>query len=306
MNSVRTRKTHAKGKPRKKVEPLDEGIAGKRKGRYDNEELNLVRKKYAELIQEGLNDNQIAKIICKLVCRRFHSVLAKIREMRKKGELEENPNKRNRKEFSEEEIVLIKRKYTELVQEGLNDGQIARKISDELKREYPSLSEKIRKLRDGGTIGENPNKKKKTVTYSDEEIVLIKRRYLKLVKKGLNDTQISREIGKELKRHFGSVRNKIRQLKESGGIRKNPNKQREFSEEEVEIIKRRYAELVQEGLNDKQIARIISEELEGRSVNSVKEKIRQMKMAGEFADAEALREREDILGVVEALEEFEN
>ena len=69
------------------------------------------------------------------------------------------------------------------------------------------------------------------------------------------------------------------------------------------MIKRRCLELVKEGLKDKQIARRIGREL-GRSTGSVKEKIRRMKMAGEFNDIERIREKEDILGVVEALEEF--
>ena len=71
----------------------------------------------------------------------------------------------------------------------------------------------------------------------------------------------------------------------------------------VELIKRRFVELVKQGLNDANIAKRVAKEL-GRSASSVNSKIRQLKKSGEFADAEALREKQDILGVVQALEEF--
>ena len=110
-------------------------------------------------------------------------------------------------------------------------------------------------------------------------------------------------IGKKIGRSADSIRRKIRLLRRTGEIEENTNNRKDYSSEEIEFIKKRYLELIQEGLNDAEISKMICREL-GRSAGSIGYKIRQLKRKREFADAEALRERQDILGVVEALEEF--
>jgi len=302
MNSVRTRKTHAK-RPRKKVEPLGEGLAGKKKRKkYTAGDIELIKRRYVELVEEGLNDTEIAKKIAeKLEGRGDKSVRGKMRKLRNSGEIRENPNKECT-DYTDQEIELIKRRYIELVKQGLNDRKITKKISEKLERTADSVENKIQKLRNSGEISENPNKGR--INFSEEELELIKRKYAGFVEKGLNDFQIAKEIAKELGRNIGSVDYRIRRMREDGELGVNPNKgTRHFSVEEIELIKRRYAELVKEGLNDAEIARRIGEELD-RSAVSVEDKLRQLKKAGEFADVETLREREDILGVVQALEEF--
>jgi len=110
MNSVRTRKTHRRGKPKKKVEPLGEGLAGKKKGgrKYAQEEVELIKRRYTEFVEEGLNDKQICKRIGEELRRSASSVIYKIKRMRENKMVGENPNK-GWKEFSEEEIAFIKR-----------------------------------------------------------------------------------------------------------------------------------------------------------------------------------------------------
>jgi len=140
--------------------------------------------------------------------------------------------------------------------------------------------------------------------FTDDENELIKRMHAKLVQNGLSDKQICKKIGKELGRSTGSVDQRIRRMRKDGEIRENPNKGRkDFSTEELRLIKRRYNKLVQKGLKNAEISRRIGKEL-GRSTGSLANKMRQLRRTGEFADVETLREREDILGVVEALEEF--
>jgi len=240
MNGVRTRKTQAR-RPRKKVEPLDEGRAGVKKGAYFVNEIELVKKRYAELVKEGWNDAEIAKKIGEeLAGRNSGSVIQKIITLRRNTEIRGNPNKQVTRSWTYEELKLIKTRYIELVKEGFNDNQIAKKLSEDLEgRSTDNIGHKIKKLRKKGELMENPN----------------------------------------------------------------AQKIKDYSQEEVELIKRRFVELVQKGLTDKQIAREIAKELE-RSTGSVDHKIRKMRELGELADAEALRERQDILGVAEALEEF--
>jgi len=276
MNSVRTRKTHARGKPRKKVEPLDEGITGKMKRRkYSADELKLIKRRYFEFVKKGLNDAEISKRISEEITRSAGSVREKIKKMRENGEIERNPNKGN-KRFSDEEIELIKKSYLKLIKEGLNDKRIAKKIGKELGRQASSVDKRIREIRKDGEIGENPNRGRKK--FGDKEIELIKRRYIELVKEELNDREIARKIGKELGRSTRSVEGKIRRIRENKKIVENPNNQetRPYIKEEVEFIKKRYTELVQEGLNDHQIAKKISREF-GRSVRSVGHRIIKMR-----------------------------
>jgi len=305
MTSVRTRKTHRRGKPRKKVEPLDEGLAGKRKRRkYTDEEIEIIKRRYTELVQEGLSDRQIGKKIGEELGRSSGSVKNKIMKLRKNNKIEDNSNKKKiEKKLTSSELKLIKRRYVELLEEDLIDNQIARRIAKELGRSISSLKTRIRKMRKKGEIEENPNRQERK-EFSENEIELIKRRYSELVEEGLNDRQVAKKISSELKRGLRVVEGKLKLLRKNKEIEENPSIGVNYlSEEEVELIKRRYFEFLQEGLDDFNIAKKIGEEL-GRNARSLANKIRQLKKSGEFADAEALREREDILGVAEALEEF--
>jgi len=269
-------------------------------GYFTADDIELIKRRYDELVREGLNDSRISKRIGEEIERSASSVEKKIENFRKDKAIRENPN--NRKKYTKEEIQLIKRRYSELVQEGRNDNQIGKKIGNELDRSISSVKIKILKLKENKEIEENPNKGAKP--FSEEEIQLIKKRRAEFIERGLKDEQISEKIGKELGRSASSVGYKIRELRKNKEIEENPNMQKIFSEEEIELIKRRYAELVVEGLDDFNIAKRIAKKL-GRSTGSVDQKIRQLKRNEELADAEALREKQDILGVVRALEEFE-
>ena len=268
-----------KGKPRKKVEPLDEGMVRKRKwSRYTADDIKLIKKRYYELVQEGLNDADISRRIGKELGRSAGSVEQKIKGIRKNWKVGENPN--NQKEYTEEEVELIKRRYNELVGKGLNDAQIARRIIEGIDRSAASISQKLREMRESEEIGENPNNQKE---YTEEEIKLIKRRYDELVREGFNDAQIARRIGKEIGRSRYSIASKIKKMREKGEIEKNPNNIKDFSEEEIKLIKRRYTELVEEGLEDFRIFKRISKEI-GRNKHSVINKIRKMREKGEVEE----------------------
>ena len=276
------------------------------KKRYTNVEIELIKRRYIELVREGLGIFQIAKKIGGELGRSANSVASRIKKMRENGELPENPNNRDKKDFSEDETELIKSRYVELIEEGLSYRQIGEKIAKELERSASSVVQKIRRMREDREIGENPNKYETKGKYTADEIKFIKKRYTELVQEGLNNEKIGKIIGKDLCRSSGSIKEKIRKMRKNGDILENPNKQKtkiKFTEYEIELIKRRYAEFIEEGLLDSEISRRLGEEL-GRSASSVEGKIRKLKRAGELADAEALREREDILGVARALEEF--
>jgi len=270
----------------------------KGKEEFSGGKVKLIKKRYFELVKDGLNDTEISIRIEEEVGRTARSILGKIKHMRKNGEIEENPN--NISYFSEKEIELIKRRYNELVGKGLIDAEIDKEICRELSRKFGSVGMKLKSLRKNGEIGRNPN----TIRYAQKEIKLIKRRYIELVKEGLNDLKIAKIIGNELRKDHLLISARISRMRKSGKLRSNPNNRKEYSDQDIELIKRRYLELVSQGLtNDSEIARRIGAELE-RKPRCVYDKINKLKKAGELADAEALREREDILGVAKALEEF--
>jgi len=293
----------ARIKKMRKSSRIKENPNKKENRKFTGKEVELIKRGYAKLVGEGLNDTDIARKIANELDRDFGSVRDKIGRMRKDEEIDENPNMFDRKEFSDKENELIKRRYSELIKKGLSDRNIAKKIGKESRRNFGSVEQKIKKMRQDGTIGENPNNRINVGLFSEEEIILIKKRYVGLVQEGLNDIQIAKNIGSELGRSTYSINHKIREMRKGGEIEGNPNNRKIFDREEIELVKRRYAELAQEGLNDVQISKVIGGEL-GRNEISVASKITRLKKSGEFADAEALREKQDILGVVKALEEF--
>jgi len=268
---------------------------------FSEEEIELIKIKHAELVKKGLGKWQIAKKIGKELNRSVGAVEQKIRRMTEKREIRENPNK-ERNVLSSKDIEFIKRRFVELVQEGLNDNQIGDRIGRELRIDSLTISSRIRRMRRNGELNENPNKGMRR--FEKDEVAFIKRKYSELVKKGLNEKQIAEKISEELGRNIGSVREKINKLKEKGEIKENARLgRRNFSKEEIELVKKRYSELIKKGFNDAEISRRIAGEIT-RSVGSVRMKINELKKAGELVDAESLRERQDILGVAEALEEF--
>ena len=107
---MRSKRTQVKrGKPKKKVEPLDEGLAGKKRRRYTEEEVELIKRRYSELLVNGLNDWQISKIIGKEIGRSAGSVSSKIIKISEKRD-GENPKKGSRY-FSDKDVEFIKRRY---------------------------------------------------------------------------------------------------------------------------------------------------------------------------------------------------
>jgi transposase len=229
---------------------------------------------------EGQQDRRISRILSEELQRSASSIDGKIRRLVRSGELLENPNKQQ--DFTPEEIATIKRRRNELMGEGQQDTQISRILSEELQRSAGSINSKIRQLVRSGELLKNPNK---TQDFTTDEIETIKRRRNELMGKGETDNHISAVISKELKRSAGSINNKIHRLVKSGELPKNPNKQtkQDFTPEEIETIKRRRNELMGEGQQDKQISRILSEELQ-RSASSINNKIRRLVKSGELQE----------------------
>ena len=197
--------------------------------RFTESELDYIKKRWKELAAKGMNSWQIAREIAGSLRRNAGSVSQKITQLIEKGELDENPNRREvsaTKRFTESELDYIKKRWKELAAKGMNSWQIAREIAGSLRRNAGSVSQKITQLIEKGELDENPNRREVSATkrFTESELAQIKQRWIELAAEGRNKGEIARDIAGSLRRNAGSVSHKITQLIEKGELEKNPNR----------------------------------------------------------------------------------
>jgi hypothetical protein len=157
---------------------------------------------------------------------------------------------------------------------------ISRLLAGEMGRGANSVIIKIRKLVRAGRARENGNKQ---AQFSDDELKRIIGTRKGLAAEGKTDGAISKVLAREIGRNANSIETKIRQLVGEGRIGENGNKQKDFSEKELELIIRRREELAAEGKNDSQISRVLAGKME-RSAHSIEAKIKQMMETGRLGE----------------------
>jgi len=141
-----------------KNKEIDENPNKQEKRVFSNWEINYIKQRWIDFSSRGMNDRQIHKEIAKEKGWKARSIGDIIRRLRKKKEIGDNPNKRDKREFSNDEIGFIKRKWIDLSKQGMKDEKISKEIAKEKGWNAGSISGIVRRLRKNKDIGENPNK----------------------------------------------------------------------------------------------------------------------------------------------------
>ena len=162
---------------------------------------------------------------------------------------------RGARNFSKQELEIIKRRREELILDGLYDSQIKVQIGKENGWNPSAIWSIIYRLSSKGEMRENPNNIKKL---SLKDIEFIKKSWKEFLSLELTDTQIARRISEKQGRRIKNIVDTIRRLRSQGEIGKNPNRMGSFSRIEILYIKRQWNHLSTTGLNDFQIAENIS------------------------------------------------
>jgi len=249
----------------------------KQKGFSDEENSKLISRRQELIHKEHITDKVISKQLAPELKRTPASIGGHIRTLIKSKQLEENPNKKERREFSDEENAkLILRRPEFINRERLTDAEISKRLAPELKRTPGSIRVQIRTLIKSKQLDENPYKVK---DLSDKETAkIISRRQELIDKEHLTDNEISKRLAPKLKRSSGSISNHIRRLIESKQLEENPNKRgrKEFSDKEnAKLISRRQELIDKEYLTDKTISGRLASELD-RTPASIDFQIRKL------------------------------
>jgi len=240
---------------------------------WSERETAIIKSKRLEMIGRGLTDLAIAKNLSDELQRRsMLSISGKMNALIRAGELRENPNKQ--KQFSEAELGIIRSRRAELINEGLTDSSISKRLTKDIPARLAcTISSKIGNLIKSGKLEENPNRQAKQ-EFTQEELELIESKRRGLMTEGLTDRAISRNLSKELpKRSEAVVRGKIKSLLRSGKLKRNPNRIENFTEDELRAIRLLRSGLIRKGLTDGAIAGRLEKELPGRSMRSIESKI---------------------------------
>jgi hypothetical protein len=112
-----------------------------------------------EGIANGLTDKEIAIQAAKILGRPIITLDTKLRKMVAAGLISENPSKRNRRIFNDDEVSGIIRRREELILAGMGDEAISKVIGRETGRTMMSIRSKFTELLKERRIVPNPNKK---------------------------------------------------------------------------------------------------------------------------------------------------
>jgi hypothetical protein len=263
MQRTKSRDAITKGKSDfRKVD--DNGKKRKRQS-FTKGEIELMKRRRGELHAAGINDFQIGRQLAIEMGRSFPSIERKLHMLVRGGELGANKQKRIIRHFTDDEITQLCEQRNALFSENLTDMKIAKRISKNHDRHYVTIAGKIRELVATGVLQENPNASDYN-SFSADEIAHIIKRHTELEAQGKSNNEISHIIGGELHRTGNSIYLKMRKLVWANHLKENRNKRayNDFTDDEVQYIKKRRAELVAQGHTDFAIARIITPEIKGR------------------------------------------
>ena len=225
--------------------------------KFKREEIEYIRSRRKQLINEGKCDTDIARILAEELQRKESSIANKIAECE-----EENPNKK-KISFTKKDIELLKKLRAKYMSEGLWDTKIAQKIHTEFGRGRQSIIAKIASLVSCGELVRNSNVRcsENRKTYSRDELDLIKSRRAELISQGYMDGEIARKIAHEFKRTPATLREKFRLMRNNGDLDSNPNKRISYTSKQNEEIINLWNVLNLEGLPTSRISEIIGFEL---------------------------------------------
>jgi len=155
------------------------------------------------------------------------------------------------------------------------------------KKEVPKPAMPQPKLQESGELIKTNRK----LRITDKENEVIKSKRPGLIKKGLTDWSVARELTKEPEfqdRTVRSIDDQIRSLVKigvkEGGLEENPNKEEKivFTEEENVVIKSKRPELIRKRLRDSRIARELAKApgLRSRSAKSIRHQIERLVRKG--------------------------
>lgn len=187
---------------------------------FTPEETARIKARRAKMIKRGLTDRAIARRLSKELKRSVNSIFTKIRKLVTSKELEENPNRRLNLTYFEIERIILRRR--ELIERGLVDEVIAKRMGKELNRSAGVVRNRIQRLIRSGQLEENQNR---IIDFSDAELEQIRSRRNELIEGGLADGAIAGILARELgSRKRMAFYNKIRTLVKLGQLPENPHK----------------------------------------------------------------------------------
>ena len=162
--------------------------------------------------------------------------------------------------FNEEEIQYICNRRKKLIEEGFKDMGIALEIAHEIQRDQISIYQFMRSLAKNGKIPVNPNR---SIEFSDQEIEAFTTARGDLIAKGFMDGTIARMLSDGSGRSEGTICQLFNRLRKEDKIPENPNKQKQriFSDEEIQQIMKRRQELIAKGMQDTHISKLLSTEI---------------------------------------------
>ncbi len=174
-----------------------------------------------------------------------------------------------RKPLDDKSVVSL---WKSLAAEGNGDWRIANIIAKDYSISPRSVEGKIRRLRNAGQIGENPNKKAKK--HRPKDLVLATRE--NMVAQGKCDGTIAREIAKATGASVGTLKTTISAMVRAGKIPPNPHNQVPATSEEFRWLRKRRKALAGIGLTDTSISRILACESETRNEEAIRRSLWEM------------------------------
>jgi len=250
-----------------------------RRPEFTPDEIDLLSRRRAELIQTGFTDAEIGRCLCGELKRPSSGIEGKMHNLVRSGHLAANPNKKDRMHFSDSEIQTILEERRRYEGEGLVDTHIARRLAEKLERNADVIFAKITEFVKSGRLSRNRNQ---GVKFDDETTELIIKRREEMMRQGMTDKSIGEELSKQLSKSPRSVKSRIERLIKRGRLQRNTNSNRSFDERDINRMKTRRQELMGKGLNDSQISRTLAGELD-RSERSIDGKIEELIGGGEMA-----------------------
>ena len=241
---------------------------------FTDSETSVIDSKRPKLIEKGLTDFEISKELTKnLPGRTAGTIDYYIRKLIKKDKLDENPNKTLN--FTDKEDIIIQSERLKLIEEGLTDNEIAKKLTKRLTdRTAGTIVERIKRLVNEHKLCPNSNK---MLYFTGKEDAIIQLERSKLIKKGLTDTAISNKLAKILPgRTVSSIDAYVRRLVKEHKLNANPNKQFEFTAEEDATIQSERPKLIKQGLKDKKISVVLTNIILRRTSGVIDHRIRRL------------------------------
>ncbi len=141
----------------------------KRGHEFSEQEIAGIVSKRKKLMKKGFTDHEIARLL-ETDLRPACSLVEKIDALVAKGELEKNPNKRERRNFTDEEYEHIVLRRKELMLNGLTDRAISIVLEGEMAgRSHGTIKNYIGMLVSIGVLDKNLNKGRKRHLTSPEQ-----------------------------------------------------------------------------------------------------------------------------------------